>query len=206
MPCGPLRRHCRFDPFASGVPAERGVHRCRARRGQSLWLDPAGRTCPRCFRPLPHPLAPDLERLAAEIAATVELAVHGVQVLTHRIPMTVLVQVQRLDGEDISLDECAAYSSRFSEALDGAELLQEAFVLEVSSPGISEELQNDRDFRSFRGFPVEILCHSDRVGEQRRTGLLLERNDTHVLLNVQGRTVRLPRDSVLSVRLTSPGP
>ena len=39
-------------------------------RGQSLRLDPAGRSRPP-VRPtaLPHPLAPDLERLAAEIAA-----------------------------------------------------------------------------------------------------------------------------------------
>lgn len=173
---------------------------------QSFRLDPAGRFRPRCFQPLPHPLAPDLERLAAEIAATAGLTVHGLQVLTHRIPMTVLVQVQRQDGNDISLDECAAYSSRFSEALDATDLLQDAFVLEISSPGVSEELQSDRDFRSFRGFPVEIVSHSEQDGEQRRTGLLLERNDTHVLLNVRGRTVRLPRDSVLSVRLTSPEP
>ena len=155
---------------------------------------------------MPHPLAPDLERLAAEIAASAGLSLHGLQVLTHRIPMTVLVQVQRQDGDDISLDECAAYSSRFSEALDTADLLQDAFVLEISSPGVSEELQSGRDFRSFRGFPVEIVSRSEQDGEQRRTGLLLERNDTHVLLNVRGRTMRLPRDCVLSVRLTSPEP
>jgi ribosome maturation factor RimP len=153
---------------------------------------------------LPHPLAPDLERLAADIAATSGLLVRGLQVLTHRIPMTVLVQVQRIDGVDISLDECAAYSGRFSEALDAAECLQEAYVLEVSSPGVSEELDSDRDFRSFRGFPVEILSRHEQDGEQRRTGLLLERDDTDVLLNVRGRTLRIPRGTVISVRLISP--
>ncbi|MFM8526412.1 MAG: ribosome assembly cofactor RimP [Cyanobacteriota bacterium] len=153
---------------------------------------------------MPHPLAPDLERLAADVAAESGLVVRALQVLTHRIPMTVLVQVQRQDSVDISLDECAAYSSRFSEVLDAADLLQEAFVLEISSPGVSEELESDRDFRSFRGFPVEVLSRSDPEGEQRRAGLLLERNDTHVLLNVRGRTVRLPRASVLSVRLSTP--
>lgn len=153
---------------------------------------------------MPHPLTTDLERLAADVAADGGLLVRGLQVLTHRIPMTVLVQVQRQDGVDISLDECAAYSGRFSEALDAADLLQEAFVLEISSPGVSEELDSDRDFRSFRGFPVEILSRNDQDGEQRRTGLLLERDDVNVLLNVRGRTVRIPRDSVLSVRLTSP--
>lgn len=155
---------------------------------------------------MPHPLAPELERLAAEVAEGSGLAVRGLQVLTHRIPMTVLVQVQRQDGDDISLDECAAYSGRFSEALDAAELLQEAFVLEISSPGVSDELESDREFRSFRGFPVEIVSRGNPDGEKRHTGLLLERTDTDVLLNVRGRTVRLPRQSVLSVRLTTPEP
>jgi ribosome maturation factor RimP len=76
-------------------------------------------------------------------------------------------------------------------------------VLEVSSPGIGEVLRHDRDFSSFRGFPVEVLCERAEGGHDRREGLLLSRDAETVQLNVRGRTLRLPRDRVVQVRLIS---
>lgn len=78
--------------------------------------------------------------------------------------MTVQILVQRTDGSDISLDECASLSAPLGEAMDAAGLLADAYVLEVSSPGVSDELQDDRDFRSFRGFPIEVQFR-DAKGE-----------------------------------------
>ena len=74
------------------------------------------------------------------------LTVQSVEVLAHRIPLTVVVRVQRADGTDVNLDECAAVSGPLAEALEASGLLTMAYVLEVSSPGIGEELLTDRDF------------------------------------------------------------
>jgi len=116
----------------------------------------------------------------------------------------VQVQVRRADGSDVSLDECAAFSAPLGEALDAAELLEAPFVLEVSSPGIGEELCTDRDFASFRGFPVEVLRRAADGSETLREGLLLQRDDHSVHLNIRGRTSRIPRQEVARVRLVSP--
>lgn len=154
---------------------------------------------------LPHPLVPDLEHLASQVAADAGFQVCGIQLLTHRIPMTLQVQLRLADGGDVSLDNCAGFSGLLGEALESSGLLEEAYVLEISSPGISEELGDDRDFRSFRGFPVCVRHRDAKTGaETEREGLLLERNDTSVLINVRGRTVRFPRTDVISVRLTTP--
>jgi ribosome maturation factor RimP len=155
---------------------------------------------------LPHPLTAELERLARATAAAASLEVRGVEVLAHRIPLTLRVLVQRADGTDVSLDECAAFSGPLGEAIEAAALLESAYVLEISSPGIDEELRSDRDFTSFRGFPVEVLRDDGADGPQTRlAGLLLGRDDQVVLLNQRGRTVRIPRQSVRQVRLTAPG-
>jgi len=153
---------------------------------------------------LPHPLTCEIERHAARAATVAGLEVRGVEVLTHRIPMTVRVLVQRTDGSDVSLDECAALSTPLGEALEVAGLLEGAYVLEVSSPGIGEDLHSDRDFTSFRGFPVEVLRRETSGGPSSQIGLLLGRDDQVVLLNLRGRTVRIPREAVLQVRLTNP--
>jgi ribosome maturation factor RimP len=151
-----------------------------------------------------HPLIPELETLAREHLEAAGFALKGLQLFTHRIPMTLQVLVQRGDGSDVSLDDCASVSGPLGEAIEAAGLLAEAYVLEVSSPGVSEVLHDDRDFRSFRGFPVEVHSRDTAGKDQRREGLLLERTAEAVLLNMRGRTARIPRESVITVRLITP--
>jgi ribosome maturation factor RimP len=154
---------------------------------------------------LPHPLIPEIETLTQQVAESSGFLVCGIQLLTHRIPMTLQVQVRLADGGDVTLDQCADFSQLLGEALEGGSLLEEAYVLEISSPGIGEQLNDDRDFRSFRGFPVCVRSRDAGSGaESEREGLLLERTDSHVLLNVRGRTVRFARTEVISVRLITP--
>ena len=158
-------------------------------------------------RPLavvPHPAQSPLESLARSVAEPAGLELKGLHVHTHRIPMTVQVLVQKADGNDVTLDECAALSGPLGEAMEAAGLLDGAWTLEVSSPGIGDDLHSDRDFTSFRGFPVAVTRRSSADGEETREGLLLGRDDQAVLLNVRGRTVKLPREEVLAVRLVSP--
>lgn len=144
-----------------------------------------------------------LEELVRGVASGSGLSVVGIRLLSHRIPLTVQVLVQRADGVDVNLDECAQISAPLGEALEASGLLGLAYVLEVSSPGIGEVLASDRDFTSFRGFPVEVVRH-DADDTPRRQGLLLGRDERMVLLNVRGRTVRIPREEVSLVRLICP--
>ena len=154
---------------------------------------------------MPHPLLPDLETLAIDVAASKGFALCGIQLLTHMSPMTLEVQIRHSSGADVSLDDCAGFSGVLGDALEASTLLTDAYVLEISSPGIGETLSSDRDFQTFRGFPVEVV-HRDRDDtEQRLEGLLLERDEDTLQINIRGRIKRLPRDHVLSVRLTSPG-
>ena len=52
---------------------------------------------------------------------------------------------------------------------------------------------------------MEVVHHDGDDAEQRLEGLLLERDDDTLQINIRGRIKRLPRDRVLSVRLTTPG-
>ncbi len=149
-----------------------------------------------------HPLIPPLTDLARRVAEPAGLIVREVHLLTHHIPQTVQVMVERSDGEDVTLDACAALSGPLGEALEEAGLIDSAYVLEVSSPGVGDVLRTDRDFTSFRGFPVEVKLRPEGGGPTSRTGLLLARGEDSLTINVRGRPLRLPRDAVLEVRLT----
>ena len=154
--------------------------------------------------PLPHPLLPDLISLAKATAESHGFALVSAQVLTHLQPMTLQVQIRRGNGDDVSLDDCAGFSAPMGEAIEASALLTEAYVLEISSPGIGEQLSSDRDFKTFRGFPVEASFRDKDGSEKRIEGLLLERDDETLQINIQGRIKRLPRDCVTAVRLTTP--
>ena len=119
-------------------------------------------------------------------------------------PMTLEVQIRHSNGADVSLDDCAQFSGVLGEALESSELLNEAYVLEISSPGIDEQLATDRDFQTFRGFPVEVTHRDNNDAEHRLDGLLLERDEESLQINIRGRIKRIPRDQVIGVRLTSP--
>lgn len=153
--------------------------------------------------PLAHPLIPPITALARQVAEPAGLTVREVHLLAHHIPMTVQVVVERSDGGDVTLEACALLSGPLGEALEQAELLESAYVLEVSSPGIGDLLETDRDFTSFRGFPVDVKLRPEATGHSSRSGLLLGRTGDTLLINVRGRTVRLPRDAVIEVRLSA---
>lgn len=153
---------------------------------------------------MPHPLLPDLERLSAGVAVANGFDLCSIQLFTHLNPMTLEVQIRHSNGDDVSLDDCARFSSLLGESIESGNVLSEAYVLEVSSPGIGEVLNSDRDFQTFRGFPVEVTVIDQKDGQSQLEGLLLERDDTVLQINIRGRIKRLARDQVTQVRLTSP--
>ena len=138
------------------------------------------------------------------MAAPLGFQLHSLALHSHRSPQALVVCLQRGDGSDVSLDDCAVYSCALAEALDQQELISSAYVLEISSPGVGDLLKEDRDFRSFRGFPVTLL----RLGEDGREipleGSLLGRDEDAVEINQRGRVLRIPRAEVLEVRLSTP--
>jgi ribosome maturation factor RimP len=119
-------------------------------------------------------------------------------------PMTVQIQIRRSSGDDVTLDDCAGFSAPMGEALENSAVLTEAYVLEISSPGIGERLQTDRDFQTFRRYPVDVIQRDSEGTQQRHSGTLLERTEDHIRISIHGRIKQIPLDSVISVELTSP--
>ena len=43
-----------------------------------------------------------------------------------------------------------------AEEIENSNLLNCSYVLEISSQGVSDELTSERDFKTFKGFPVNV--------------------------------------------------
>jgi len=71
----------------------------------------------------------------------------------------------------------------------------------VSSPGISNNLINDRDFITFKGFNVIINTNTIYRKKNQFEGTLVKRTDDEVILSLKGRAVSIPRDIIDTVQL-----
>ena len=92
-------------------------------------------------------------------------------------------------------------SRALEAALDVRQLVPGAYVLEVSSPGVSELLTTDREFLSFRGFPVMVQTREPYRDHQEWIGRLVGRDQDCVRLNQKGRAIAIPRTLVTHVQL-----
>ncbi|MGY6552286.1 MAG: ribosome maturation protein RimP [Erythrobacter sp.] len=114
------------------------------------------------------------------------------------------------------IDQCAALSRRVSEAMDAAEaagetLIEEAFHLEVSSPGIDRPLTRPKDFVNWAGHEARIVMIKGYAGEQKpgeqgrqrvHKGLLGGLDGDAVLINdVKAGDVALPLEHIHSAKL-----
>jgi ribosome maturation factor RimP len=148
-----------------------------------------------------HPIVPAVLERAQPIAQALGLEVVRAVFQTNQVPPVLRVDVRNVE-QDTSLEDCERMSKALEAALDEDDLIPGNYVLELSSPGVPQVLNSDRDFRSFKGFPVMVTAVEPYDGQQQWCGNLISRDETTVRINVKGRTVKIPRAIVSSVRLT----
>jgi ribosome maturation factor RimP len=105
-------------------------------------------------------------------------------------------------GSGVTVDDCTNVSRDISAALDVHEdLIQGAYNLEVSSPGLERPLIRLQDFERFAGREARIQSNV-RIGERRRfKGRLLGVVDREVEIEQDGTPVRIPYDNVAKANL-----
>tara|TARA_Y100001968_G_scaffold233490_1_gene216450 strand:- start:692 stop:1159 length:468 start_codon:yes stop_codon:yes gene_type:complete len=145
----------------------------------------------------------DIQELAKRTASEKGFELIALELHTHLNPMTIQLQVRPKGGGDVSIDDCALLNDPISDAFDQSKLLINPYVLEISSPGINEYLETDRDFDTFKGFPVEVSLIDENQKELQRNGLLYEKVKDYLKLNCKGRIIIIPLIKVLKVRLTT---
>lgn len=148
-----------------------------------------------------HSLVPQILELAAPIAQSLNLEVVEVVFHTNQNPPILRVYVRNL-VQDTGLADCEQMSQALEECLDTAGIIPDAYILEVSSPGISQVLTTDREFTSFKGFPVRVMASEPVGNRQEWVGQLIRRDDAAVHLSLKGRAIAIPRQVVTRVELT----
>lgn len=147
-----------------------------------------------------HPLVPQIIEIATPIAEAIGLEIVGVVFHTNQSPPVLRVDI-RNPVQDTSLNDCERMSRALETSLDATDVIPDAYVLEISSPGISRHLSTDREFISFKGFTVLVNTSEPYEGKSEWRGKLIKRDDTSVYLNLKGRAIAIPRTLITRVQL-----
>lgn len=79
------------------------------------------------------------------------------------------VRVEREDGKQVTVDDCAAASRAVEARLDALDFGGKRYVLEVSSPGLERPLRNAADWRKFAGKSAVVTSNAPGDPAGRRT-------------------------------------
>jgi ribosome maturation factor RimP len=80
---------------------------------------------------------------------------------------TLQVMAERPDTRQLVIEDCAALSHRISDKFDDLDPIEEAYRLEVSSPGIDRPLTRVKDFADWAGHEAKIEVH-EAIDNQKR--------------------------------------
>ena len=142
-----------------------------------------------------------LEALLEKVANEQDLEIYDLNIQTSQNPIVSQIIIRKTNEGDISLDDCALFNTPASEEIEKSNLLNCSYVLEISSQGVSDELTSERDFKTFKGFPVNVELNQKNSKIKFLNGLLYEKSNDYLAINIKGRIKKIPFDEVLKISL-----
>ncbi|QBY02079.1 ribosome maturation factor RimP [Rhodophyticola sp. CCM32] len=113
---------------------------------------------------------------------------------------TLQIMAERPEG-GIEVDDCARISTAISATLDVEDPLEDAYTLEVSSPGIDRPLTRLKDFDTWEGYDAKIETTEMIDGRRRFKGVLAGIEGDEVLINLDEGTIGLNFDWLSDAKL-----
>ena len=85
---------------------------------------------------------------------------------------TLQVMAERPDTRQLTIDDCSDLSRKISDLLDEADPIEDAYRLEVSSPGIDRPLTRLADYTDWTGHEARIRFNEPIDGAKQVSGII----------------------------------
>lgn len=102
----------------------------------------------------------------------------------------------------ITIDDCVTISRALEVKLDEEDFIEEAYILEVSSPGLGRPLKRERDFERSIGAEVDVKLYKAVNQQKEFTGILKAYDETTVTLELENEEEQVfERSAIALIRL-----
>ena len=103
--------------------------------------------------------------------------------------------------DSVSIEDCQRVSADVGAVVDVEDVLDRAYTLEVSSPGLDRPLRTPAEYRRFIGRLAKIVVSEDVDGQRFLSGRISDVTDGAVILDAGPRTHRIPLEVITRGRL-----
>lgn len=138
------------------------------------------------------------EALLAPIADRLGLEIVDVEYVREGSEYYLRAYIDKPGG--VSVNDCEAVSDAMNPLLDREDFIPDAYIFEVSSPGLTRPLKKEKDYIRNTGKPVEIHLFSPRDGQKEFTGTLASWTDQDVTIDVDGQDITFGRKEISLIR------
>ena len=87
------------------------------------------------------------------------------------------------------MDDCEIVSRAFSDRLDAEDFIDDAYIMEVSSPGLGRPLKKEKDYKRSMGKELEIRTYRAIERNREFYGILTAYDDNSVTIEEEDGTV-----------------
>ena len=101
----------------------------------------------------------------------------------------------------ITVDDCETVSRAFSDKLDETDFIEEAYIMEVSSPGLGRPLKKEKDDKRSMGKELEIRTYRARNREKEFYGILTAYDENSVTIACEGEEMTFQKSDIALIRL-----
>ena len=108
--------------------------------------------------------------IAQPIAESLGLEIWDIRFLKEGTGWFLRIFIDKDGG--VGIDDCVEMSRALNDPLDEADLIEQAYCLEVSSPGVERQLVRDEHFQKYLGAPVKLKTIRPVDGKREFSGVL----------------------------------
>ena len=140
------------------------------------------------------------EKMMTPIAERLSLKIYDVEFVKEGEEYYLRVYIDKENG--VTIDDCEAASRALSDELDKEDFISEAYILEVSSPGLGRTLKKERHYLNSLGQEVEIKTYKPVDGLKEFTGILKDYKDNTAVIETDAGVMNFTADMIAKASLT----
>jgi ribosome maturation factor RimP len=145
----------------------------------------------------------DIERKAEELITPIiqenEFELVDIEYVKEGSDFYLRAYIDKPGGIDVL--DCEKVSRAFSPLLDEHDFIEDAYILEVSSPGLGRPLKKDKDFKRNIGKDIEFKSYKSIDGKKEFFGTLTSFDgDTFTVEDEDGRSLTYNRKDMALIR------
>lgn len=139
------------------------------------------------------------EELLMPIAEAAGVEIYDVEYVKEGSDYYLRAYIDKPGGVDIN--DCERVSRILSDALDEKDFIQDAYILEVSSPGLGRALKKDRHLEKSLGKDVEVKTYKPVDHSKEFSGVLKTYDENSITIEAEGRELVFAKADIAVIRL-----